>query len=377
MWIIVNQEMDAKKYLFDFLQSITNDRPFVEQSLIVDQQTLNSICREPGSVLEKAFVHCLDAFLINLTNDPQNFGPLTISGHIYLLVLACYNALTQMVHPNNDSGEPADNDPAIEFTKALLNNIPAAKDLDHALAYHAILRCLADPVRKMNSVDHWIIVDLISKSPLSEIIFLDIHTPVPLHEMAKKLLPKCQLSLDHNKHSKQQYEQWQKIIKILIQHHILSRWIIHQWLIMPENQFSCRNTGLLLEFLRNSEEYTCFILSFYNDYIYFKSKKKRISGNKDSRYWPIIHTIQSLVQLDGTSEATILMNRRGQEYFLLFHPLVEIIIARKQIPTEYQYIDIQFVKKHIRPLLNYIGEMPDGNQSSMAFSSVQFEKETT
>jgi hypothetical protein len=71
------------------------------------------------------------------------------------------------------------------------------------------------------------------------------------------------------------------------------------------------------------------------------------------------------------------MNRRGQEYFLLFHPLVEIIIDRKQIPTEYQYIDIQFVKKHIRPLLNYIGEMSDGNQSSMAFSSVQFEKETT
>jgi len=73
-----------------------------------------------------------------------------------------------------------------------------------------------------------------------------------------------------------------------------------------------------------------------------------------------------LLKVPGDNEAAINLNRRGNEYFLKFRPLVDIIIQEKAIPKSYKVMSLV---QALRPLLDYISE---SIQQNIVFGEVEF-----
>ncbi len=132
----------------------------------------------------------------------------------------------------------------------------------------------------------------------------------------------------------------------------IARWVRNQWLHISETRLSCRNIGLILEALRPKDELYDFILEFYEAYDYFAARHPSGKGPR-KRFWPVLEETENLLRVAGDSEAAIRINRRGNEYFLKFRPLVEIIRQEKRKPVEFTKLTNYFILQGINPLLRY------------------------
>ncbi|HVF09644.1 MAG TPA: hypothetical protein VNA16_02520, partial [Abditibacteriaceae bacterium] len=133
------------------------------------------------------------------------------------------------------------------------------------------------------------------------------------------------------------------------------RWVRQCWLAMAESRQACRNVGLVLEALRRRGDKRAFILEFYEAYDYFCAETVKGEWAGEIRVWPLLSSIQKLLLVSGDSEAALQVNRRGNEYFLKFRPLVAMVIAEGGVPKDYKLLTLQFVSA-LRPLLPYVTE---------------------
>jgi hypothetical protein len=357
----------VEEALFRFLLTARDNRPQARAAYAIKGAKLAKICATPSAELRAAFGQCLDALLVEIDSERNALGQMHVPGTVFGLALALNNCLapgmTGQWRAETDEGSFYD-----EFTEALVAATPAARDLDAALAYHAVLRGATGAAASVSARRATFINALIERSPLTALCALDMHTPSALENIAAELLPGWQMQHQSTSGAWTSDYAWLETIAVLLKDERVARQVRQRWLMMPETRAACRNVGLLLEALRRHGSNRAFILEFYESYDYFRAHTRADEWRGEARFWPVLDEMEKLLRVAGDNDAAMAINRRGNEYFLKFRPLVEIVIAEQGVPTDYALLSREFVQ-NLRPLLAFITA---GARQRLSFGAVTF-----
>lgn len=344
MWIAPESTSSLEEELFRFLTSVAKGAPRATHLLLAENATLQKIYTNPHALLERALHHCVDSLLVEISLDPRAWTKVKTPSWMLGVALALNNCLVKSVSPQADAG----------FTSALIESLPPSRTPAEVLTNHALFHVALDlrarKPRPLTSNLH----ALIERSPLSTLWFLHEHTPSSLIGLAQKLLPGFVPEIVV-KNVWEDDQDWLNTISRLLDNQNIARVVRQRWLILPETRRACRNIGLVLEALRQAGINREFSLEFYEAYDYFRSELKNDPWAGKVRVWPLMQTIEKLLRVAGDSDAAVKMNRRGNEYFLKFRPLTEIIVAEDGVPKDYDLLTLGFAQS-IKQLLPYITE---------------------
>jgi hypothetical protein len=366
MWLEPAPAPLLEEKLFRFLLTVRDDRPQALTALVAEEATLREMSNAPHASLSEAFGQCLKALLIEMGADMDG---VSASALVFGLALAVNNCIAPVRW--EQLGEK-DDDSALydEFTEALVAALPIARKTNAALAYQAVLRGASDAVTRVSATRAALIHSLIERSPLTALWSIDVHTPSALEALAAELLPGWTAKQNAAAYGWRSDDAWLKTVAMLLKDARIARWVRRRWLSMPETRHACRNVGLLLEALRRRGDSRAFILDFYEAYDYFRARDTRADQRQvqKKRFWPILEEIEKLLRAPGDDDAAMQINRRGNEYFLKFRPLVETVIAENGIPTDYAHLSREFIQS-LRPLLAFTTE---GTRQRLSFGAVTF-----
>ncbi|HEY6190517.1 MAG TPA: hypothetical protein VIW80_22895 [Pyrinomonadaceae bacterium] len=364
MWLEPAPAPVLEEKLFRFLLTVRDERPQASTALIAEEATLREICSATHPHLSQAFNHCIIALLIEMDADVD---ALNAPAQVFGLALAINNCIAparwEQLGTNEDEAPLYD-----EFTEALIDALPVARTKNAALAYHAVLRGTSNAAARISAERASFIHALIERSPLTALWSLDVHTPSALEALAAELLPGWKMKQNSAAYGWRNDGAWLKTVAMLLRDERIARWVRRRWLSMPETRQACRNTGLLLEALRRRGDSRAFILDFYEAYDYFRARTRAERRRGQKRFWPILEEIEKLLRASGEHDAAIEINRRGNEYFLKFHPLVETVIAENGVPADYAHLSREFIQS-LRPLLAFVTE---STRQRLSFGAVTF-----
>jgi len=369
MWLALSNKLELEEALFHFLLTVRDGQPQAARPLVAEKTTLRDLYAGPHPDLLKALHHCLDAFLVELGPDPAGWGRVTMPAETLGVALAALNSLAP-ARPQPPADEGEQRDPVGDFTAALIATLPPARQRDAALAYHAVLRGAArsNDLSRLPPERARLLHALVERSPLTALWALDAHTPTALDGIAAELLPGWPPGDRPGGEAWRNADEWLDAVAALLAAPQVARWLRYRWLALPETRPACRNVGLLLEALRRRRDHRALILEFYEAYDYFCAETRPDPWRGQVRVWPVLETIEKLLRTPGDDEAAIRVNRWGNEYFIKFRPLIEIIIAEQGIPTDYTLLSPEFVLA-LRALLPYITE---GARQRIAFGEIAF-----
>ncbi|HEX5702657.1 MAG TPA: hypothetical protein VFX97_05525 [Pyrinomonadaceae bacterium] len=358
MWIAPESNASLQQALFEFLSSVAEGNPRARRPLVAEANALRELYGEPNAVLIKTIERCLESLASEISLDPACWGKLEIPTWILGVALATNNSLIDKAL--QEAGE--------SFTVALIRTLPAASGVTENLCYQALLSRAVALVKKDARKGRRNLHALIERSPLATLWFLDTHTPAALLTLAKELLPRWQPNEIVIKDVWRSDDEWMNAVGALLSNPDISRALRHRWLVMPESRRACRNVGLVLEALRRRDEHRAFCLEFYEAYDYFRAELKDEPSGGQTRVWPIFSRIEQLVRVPGDNEAAIRVNRWGNEYFLKFQPLVNMIVAEEGLPKDYQLLTLPFASsmQSVLPYITY-------GDTGISFGEVTFE----
>ncbi|ETR70524.1 MAG: hypothetical protein OMM_03180 [Candidatus Magnetoglobus multicellularis str. Araruama] len=375
MRVIYANKSVLEKALFDFLLSVRNGKPEAKNSIATDNKTLAGLYENPHPDLCLAMKYCIQSFLSKVHYNPEYFGKIKISSHVFGLTLALNNCLAPVIPENKDISQNSTDeisesnnefDKSDDFTKELIMSLPSACNRDLAIAYHSILNGSESILENKEFKRKQFLHTLIELSPLTSLAALNVHMPEILNIIAKEVLFKWKQINMSIKIVWKDLNDWLNPVLLFIDDPYFSIWLRKTWLEIPENRNSCRNIGLVLEVLKRQKKYQDFILEFYESYDYFSCKTINDDWYGQLRYWPVIKTIENLISVPASNEAAIKLHRRGNEYFYKFRPVIDIIIAEKKIPDSYE---IMALLQALRPLMNKITE---STKQNVSFGDVEF-----
>ena len=192
---------------------------------------------------------------------------------------------------------------------------------------------------------------LLRINPFSELKNLDLVLPTPLNILADSYLvhqQKNQESSDQpepNVSDKNNYQGWWLQVEKLILNPPLKRLLRDQWLTIPENTLSCIGLGIFFEELRRrgKKQFRTPILDFFEAYDFMQRHQVQTedTGDKYHRLTIIRHLLESKNREH---------NRKGNEYFLKFRALLEIIAEEQAIPREFRHLSRDFCLQRLAPL---------------------------
>ncbi len=362
---------EAEERLFYFLRSLPEGRFQATRPLLLEADAWRDLCLAPHPDLVEALRHCLDDFLVQLGPNPANWGQLDLSPAIWSIALTIHNCLTPFpIPPYQTTSQKTNPKSKIQNPKS------PARTLPDALAYHALLNRPAEVLPHLPPNQAGWLQALLNCSPLSAIYHLHHHTPPALTSLAAGLLRGWQgRAVDPDPWAN--LEDWLDTVALLIAQPPLAVYLRRRWLALPETRPACRNLGLLLEALRRRGDQRAFILEFYEAYEYFCAETVQAPGSRPNRRWPLLSKINRLLQTgshidpahETALEAALHLNRRGNEYFLKFLPLVRLIIKQGP-PTDYNHLrDLPLA---LRPLLDLTTA---GTGQRFELASIQFGRE--
>lgn len=358
MWIAPESTGSLQEELFRFLTSVAQGQPRATHLLLAENSTLREVYANPHPLLEQALHHCVDVLLVDISLDPKTWPAIKAPSWMLGVALALHNSLVKSASSEAEAG----------FTSALIETLPPARTTSEVLANHALLYTAVEErsgkSRRLTPNLH----ALIERSPLSTLWFLHEHTPGSLLGLARELLRGFRS--ENVKDVWVNEEEWLSTIRPLLSHQDIARVVRQRWLVLPETREACRNIGLVLEALRRGGTNREFCLEFYEAYDYFRSELRDDPWGGSVRVWPLMQNIEKLLRVAGDSEAAIQINRWGNEYFLKFRPLKEILEAEYGVPKDYNLLTLTFAQS-LQQLLPYITEQG----SSLSFGEIDFNSE--
>jgi hypothetical protein len=356
MWLAPESKPSIEEALFKFLTTVAEGSPRAIRLMVAENATLREVYANPHPLLERRLHHCVDCLLVEMSLDPKQWGKLKVPSWMIGLALALNNCLVPNAPKEAEAG----------FTSALIESLSPTRQLAEIFTSHALLRnALAIPSRRPRSSDPRVQA-LLERSPLTALWFLHEYTPTALHDLARELVPGFRAESEV-KRVWENDEDWLNIISTLLDNSDVARIVRQRWLVIPESRRACRNIGLLLEALRRRGSNREFCLEFYEAYDYFRSELRDDAWSGQVRVWPLLKTIEELLLVPGDSEAAVQVNRWGNEYFLKFRPLMEIIVAEAGLPRDYSLLTLAFAQS-MGHLLPYITE----NVPAVSFGEVTF-----
>lgn len=348
---------EVQERLFYFLRGLSEGRLLAPRPLLVDQEGLQALYEAPHPDLVAALGHCLDAFLLTVSPDAACWGALVGGSAIWGVVLATYNCL----------GSPfavgqAHEGALIDFMEALLKLLPPARTLPDLLLYHAILHHPAAAWSNLPQSRQPFLQALLIRSPLTALYHLHHAILPPLSPLGAELLP-AGARYAQSIAPWTSLEAWLEPVLLLLSEPQLAKSLRRRWLTLPESRAASLNVGLLLEALRRQGGQEDFILQFYEayDHHYGQEIKDLWQRTTYRTGWPLLDEIEDLLRFDyHEQDAAIRLNRYGNERFLKFWSLLQIVKSQGGIiPPDYKHLSLHFVKRvdDLMPLTTIDGQM--------------------
>lgn len=355
MWIEPLEKSEVERLLFHFFLETCKGPPRAKRPLVMTGAVFRSVIEKPHPDLVAAYRHCLGAFLTSAGSDHASWGKFRVPPDVFTAAIAHYNYLSARrmkfgpsARPDKNAGEPPP-DPALEFTQEITGRIAPAVDKNTAIALHTVLRGIENSPPEADGAWRNIWRALMELSPLTALWSMDVHTPEALVKLAPQFLTGWDRTQPSGVPVWPDDAQWNRIVSELTADPHIGRMLRRRWLAFPETRTACRNTGLVLEMLRRSGNHREFILEYYEGYEFFNSEKQPYSY--PSRNWPVLETIERLLRFPGDTDTAMQVNRRGNEYFLKFRPLLEFVIEENGVPKDFKYLTPVLVDA-IRPLVD-------------------------
>lgn len=360
-WVATASRAQFEEGLFRFLSFLSTAEPGGDwpQPLIVDRRRLQAVYRQLSPQLAEALRQRLDALLLEFGPDTGRQPKLEIDRAVWGVALATHNCL---VPPLAEDADPLDT-----YLAALIETLPPAGTASQALAYHALLDRPAALLPVLSPGRAAAMHALLARSPLTAVAHLHHHTPAPLFKLAVELLPGWGAVPDpapgHD------LGEWLEVLRPLLGESGVARHLRQRWLALPETRLSCRNLGLLLEALRRRGERDV-LLAFYEAYEVSAATVGTGRLGARVRRWPVLDLIGRLLSAGGTSEAAVRLNRWGNQWFLKFRPLLEIVIDEGGVvPRDYRHLTTGLVTA-LQPLSKLTTEVVE---STVEFGQIDFD----
>ncbi len=360
MRVVSLSKTGLEEKLFRFLDGVARGIDRVEGPLFFEDHVFQGLCSGPCPELTRSFEHCLDTFLVSLGTDPASWGKIRVPASVFGVAVAFYNCMVPPVEQparerksrtaKEETGVPSD--PVNTFTGELLKRLPPARDRDTILAFHAVLSRAGEVMAGAGTGRIELLRQLVDLSPLTSLVCLDVHTPGPVSVFASRLLPGWRKRPEKERGDSVFHAEWEQLISELLTDNRIARYIRRRWCDMPETRTACRNVGLLLEILRGRKIHRDFILEFYESYDYFCSTPP-VPPLRD-RSWPVLDTAGRLLRFTGEGDTAMRVNRLGNEYFVKFLPLLQIITEEEGLPPEYEKLTYEFYRA-LRSLVDIAG----------------------
>ena len=212
---------------------------------------------------------------------------------------------------------------------------------------------------------------LLAVSPLSELKHLDLELPEPIRELSGRYLVRkpgetsnAESDEQESKKSRSRLKRWWFRGEDIYADSSLRRILIDSWLEMPENGSGAAGIGIFLEELRlrDRKRFRRPILEFFEACDYLERNSQ--PADRNFRY-PRLMIIDRLLKSADPG-----LNRRGNERFLKFRALLEIIAEEKGVPSDFRHLSRDFCLQQLARLATVIGGRREG--LSQEFSGLQF-----
>ena len=322
--------------LFEFINSGLHNSIQANEPMITDLKTFSTICENPDPALISAIKHLINSFLGSIYPYDSTINKIDIPVSVISMVFAIYNCLA--IKDLQKEDEP---DHVFEFTQSLIKSIPYSNDLIDALCFHSIVQLASKKNNLLSLKQKQLFSQCINSNSVSKLVLINYLLPVDLCHIAKELIPEWKES-EINSNLPQKNDWINDVEKLLDDKH-LNRWLIHEWLKLPLCLESCRNTGLVLEALRQKGNHKSFILDFYESCVYYHKNSQTVFD-----IYGALNTTEKLLSAPGTNKLSRKLNIKGQEYYIQFEPLMKLLNENQNVPNRCQHVHKDIISLILR-----------------------------
>ncbi len=347
--------------------------------LIPDRETIIALASSPSPSLAKAWRDL--AALVTAVDDNhlhQATVTFNLSPRVTALAVAATNFLTLV---NTDAPTMADKSPDSDgfpaYNLALAAAAAANDDPWEWLLYDTFITPCADRVRtgpqNLNRPTRELFRALLATNPISGLKNLDLELPEAIRELSGRYLvkkPGETFARDLQERAAKRpvrLRKWWLQAEAAYADRNLRRILIESWLELPENGLSGAGTGIFLEELRLRDpvRFRRPILEFYEAYDYLSHFGK--AAGKETPP-PQLEIMERLLRASDRE-----LNRRGNERFLKFRALLEIIAEEQAVPHDFKHLSRTFCLRELLPLTR-LATVIGGRREALkqGFSGPQF-----
>lgn len=357
--------------LAKFFTFLAQTQPYGRLSpLPADGQCLSLLAENPAPVLQSALKELFRQKFMPLPASLTEKPPVILVTPALLGLAVILNNLTVL----QQQGYSPDSDNRITlYDRALFAILPVPLKVSDILSfdlltssYVQILRSRIDGVN-LGRLE----TDLIKKSPFTLLKSLDLILPQPLGRLASDYLPDWPLT-----ESECDSAQWWLAVESILAQPELACHLHSCWLELPENRLSSLGLGLLFEGLRDRGEYDQLILKFFEAYEFIQVVVKTVpERGVEPEGFSLLSLIESLLSASAADFASRRQNQLGNEYFMKFRALLEIVAERGGIPGEFRHLSHDFCFKRLMPLVSLatiIGGHRNKHDSAINVGRVNF-----
>ena len=351
--------------------------------LCPDGEIIQYLSTSPSKELKVAWSKQIESSAIYRLLPIASKNQIIITPSLTALAIVAYNFIKILSKATQDKKSELITLSGLDYSLQLCSTIPPAADPLDGIIYDSLIEPCCKLWRKKlpeTKADNSFLVALLRINPFSELKNLDLQLPAPLKYLAGSYLThqekenqeytglsEADMACDNN------HQMWWLLTEKFILNPPLMRVLRDQWLSIPENSLCCMGLGIFLEELRRrgKKDFRTPILEFFEAYDYMQRHQIKTDGTPDlqrkTRYQRLT-IIQHLLESKNRK-----LNRKGNEYFLKFRALLEIIAEEQAIPSKFRHLSREFCLQRLAPL-SALATVIGGERTAMApsFGAIQY-----
>ncbi len=366
MWLNSKNTLMIDAELAEFIVSLAGPQPVCKVALPVDGTILHKLAAAPSPKLKQAWkVLGRQKFKrVPIVEQDLSQPVLRVTPALIVLAVILHNQIFLRGNHFN-----SDDETVTLHGQACLNSLSSPRTPAEILSFDLLLSPYCELLRAESAAGELdqLSFDLLNLSPFTSLQFLDLALPEPLARKASAYLPHWPVCQDVDAGG----AWWRAVIGIL-GHPDLVAVLKNAWLELPENRLSCLGLGVFLEEIRRRGQYDDLILSFFESYEFLQKLPPTESDNVKVC---LPDLIASQLRAPGDSLSGRRLNQVGNEYFLKFRALLEILAAWGGVPGEFRHLSHDFCFKRLLPLValaTITGGQRLEQATSVSFSKVKF-----
>ncbi len=336
--------------LAGFLATAGSLRPRCRGVLLVDGAILNELTSNPSCGLRKAWEKLLlQQSFGEYRNAAGKAARLPVTQALTGLAVIVHNRIFLDYEKSSSLKEAAD-----RHDLALLERLPqpeSESDIilsDLLISIYSHQRRVVSKNKELDKPG----AALLQFSPFTALKSLDLALPEVLASLAPEYLTHWQAAAQADDSEPETGEWWSRVEKILSRPELAHR-LKSGWLELSENRLSCVGIGLFFEELRHRGGYDDFILRFFEAYEFLqRTAAASVESEAEIDSFALLRLIESLLSAADSRTVSRRLNQAGNEYFLKFRSLLEIVAARGGIPGGVRHLSQNFCFRQLLPLVS-------------------------